>query len=51
MGLGLIVSIACVALGAKIASELLKRYHWLNWVGVGSITLVAIELIGGVHTL
>lgn len=48
---GLIVSIACVALGAKIASRLLEKYHWLNWVGVGLITLVAIELIGGVHTL
>jgi YjbE family integral membrane protein len=51
MVLGLIISIACVAYGAKIVSGLLERFRWLNWVGVGLIAMVAIELVFGMQTI
>lgn len=51
MVLGLVVSIACVAIGAKIVSGLLERFKWLNWVGVGLIVMIALELIFGVQSV
>jgi predicted tellurium resistance membrane protein TerC len=51
MTLGLIVSIACVAYASKIVSELLDKFKWLNWVGVGLITMVALELVLGIQAV
>lgn len=51
MVLGLIVSIACVAYGAKIMAGLLERFKWLNWVGVGLISAIALELVFGVQAV
>lgn len=48
---GLVVSIACVGFGAKLTSTLLEKFPWLNWVGVGLVSIVALELIFGVHAL
>jgi YjbE family integral membrane protein len=47
--IGLMASIACVAFGAKLASRLMEKFHWLNWVGVGLIVVVAVELVIGVQ--
>lgn len=51
MTLGLICSIAFVALGAKIVSSLLEKWKWLNWAGVVLIAMVSLELILGVKAL
>lgn len=49
--IGLVVSIACVAVGAKLVAKLMERWHWLNWVGVGLIAIIATELIFGIKTV
>lgn len=49
--LGLITSIACVGLGAKLVSGLLERWHWLNWVGVSLIIIIATELVIGIQSV
>lgn len=49
--IGLIASIACVAFGAKLASKLMERWHWLNWVGVGLIVVIALELVSGIKAV
>lgn len=49
--LGLVLSIACVGLASKLMSDLLDRYKWLNWVGVGLIVMIATELIVGIKAI
>lgn len=51
MVIGLILSIAFVAVAAKLMADLLERFKWLNWVGVGLIVMVAVELIVGIQRL
>lgn len=48
---GLVASIACVALCAKFASGLLEKFKWLNWVGVGLIVVIAAELVAGIQNI
>lgn len=45
MSLGLICSIAFVGFGAKLASSLLEKWKFLNWVAFVLILFVALELI------
>lgn len=47
MVIGLILSIACLAVASKVVSGLLEKFTWLNWAGVGLIGIIAVELIFG----
>jgi YjbE family integral membrane protein len=49
--MGLIASIACVGLGAKLVSRWMEKWHWLNWVGVSLIVIVAFELVFGIQAV
>ncbi len=51
MTIGLICSIAFVALGAKIVSTVLEKHKWLNWVGIALIGIVAFELVFGIKAV
>ena len=45
MALGFILSIAIVGVGSKIVIELLKKWPWINWVGLSLIVFVAIKML------
>lgn len=47
MVIGLVLSIALVAFAARFLADLLEKFKWLNWVGVGLIIAVAIDLVLG----
>jgi YjbE family integral membrane protein len=51
MVIGLVLSIAFVGVASKIMADLLEKFKWLNWVGVGLIVMVATELIVGIKAL
>lgn len=42
---GLVLSIALMAVAATYIARILARYHWLNYVGLAIITLVAVSMI------
>ena len=43
--LGLTLSVALMALASNFIARLLARYHWIAWVGLGIITVVALRMI------
>jgi YjbE family integral membrane protein len=45
MALGLTLSIAIMAVGAKIVSVLMEKWKWLNYVGIALIFYVAVKMI------
>jgi len=45
MVLGLVLSVALMALGATWLAKLLDRFYWLGYLGLGVIVLVAGDLI------
>lgn len=42
---GLVLSVALMGLAATMIARVLVRYHWLNYIGLGIITLVALSMI------
>lgn len=42
---GLVLSIALMAVAATYIARILARYHWLNYVGLAIIALVAVSMI------
>lgn len=42
---GLILSVALMGVAATFIARVLQRYHWLNYVGLAIITLVAVTMI------
>lgn len=43
--LGLTLSVALMGLASGLVARLLARYHWLAWLGLAIITLVALRMI------
>ncbi|UMM63055.1 YjbE family putative metal transport protein [Aristophania vespae] len=44
MTIGLIISVIIIALAANIATWFLKRFKWLNWVGLFIVLVVGLKL-------
>ena len=42
---GLVLSIVLMAVAANLISQWIKKYKWIDWVGLLAILLVAIDLI------
>ena len=42
---GLVLSIALMGVAATLIAGFLERYRWLNYLGLGIITLVALTMI------
>ena len=43
--LGLLLSVALMGLASNLIARLLVRHHWIAWVGLGIITVVALRMI------
>jgi YjbE family integral membrane protein len=43
--LGLLLSVALMGIASNFIARLLARHHWIAWVGLGIITLVAVRMI------
>ncbi|HKW52332.1 MAG TPA: YjbE family putative metal transport protein [Stellaceae bacterium] len=43
--LGLLLSVALMGLASNYIARLLARYHWIAWIGLGIITVVALRMI------
>jgi YjbE family integral membrane protein len=43
--LGLLLSVALMGLASNFIARLLARFHWIAWVGLGIITVVALRMI------
>jgi YjbE family integral membrane protein len=43
--LGLLLSVALMALASNIIARLLARHHWIAWIGLGIVTVVALRMI------
>jgi YjbE family integral membrane protein len=43
--LGLLLSVALMGLASNIIARLLARHHWIAWLGLGIITVVALRMI------
>ena len=48
---GLVLAVALMGVAATFIARILARYHWVNYVGLAIITLVAISMIyeGGIE--
>jgi YjbE family integral membrane protein len=42
---GLVLAVALMGVAATFIAKLLARYHWLNYIGLAIITLVALTMI------
>jgi YjbE family integral membrane protein len=47
LAIGLVVSVALMALVANVVASLLSRYRWLVWIGLGIVLYVALNMIHG----
>jgi len=47
MALGILASIAMLTFAARWIADQMKKWPWLNWVGIVMIVYVAIDLIAG----
>ena len=45
LALGLSLSVALMALASNVIARLLTRHHWIAWIGLGIITVVALRMI------
>ncbi|HEX9489725.1 MAG TPA: TerC family protein [Stellaceae bacterium] len=45
LALGLVLSVALMGLASNFIARLLARYHWIAWMGLGIITVVALRMI------
>ena len=43
--LGLLLSVALMGIASSFIARLLARHHWIAWVGLGIITVVALRMI------
>jgi YjbE family integral membrane protein len=42
---GLLLSIALMAIAANLIARLLARYHWITWIGLAIILFVSLDMI------
>ena len=42
---GLTLSIFLMAFAAKFTANIIKKYKWINWIGLAAIVVVAMQLI------
>lgn len=42
---GLLLSVALMGVASNLVARLLARYHWVAWIGLAIVTLVALRLI------
>jgi YjbE family integral membrane protein len=48
--LGLILSVALMALASTLIAKILSRYHWIAWLGLAVVFYVAVHMIvAGTH--
>jgi YjbE family integral membrane protein len=45
LAFGLVLSVVLMGVAATFIARILQRYHWLNYVGLGIILLVALSMI------
>ncbi len=45
LAVGLVLSIALMAIAASFIAKLLARYHWVTWIGLAIILFVALDMI------
>jgi YjbE family integral membrane protein len=45
LALGLVLSVALMGLASNLIARLVARHHWIAWVGLGIITVVALRMI------
>jgi YjbE family integral membrane protein len=45
LAVGLLLSIALMAIAASLIARLLARYHWITWIGLAIILFVAVDMI------
>jgi YjbE family integral membrane protein len=43
--IGLLLSIALMAVAANLIARLLGRYHWITWIGLAIILFVSLDMI------
>jgi YjbE family integral membrane protein len=43
--LGLLLSVALMAVASNVIARLLARHHWIAWIGLGIVTVVALRMI------
>lgn len=49
MAIGILASIVMLTFAARWTADAMKKYPWLNWVGLVLIVWVAIDLIAGTY--
>jgi len=49
MAIGILASIAMLTFAARWIADQMKRWPWLNWIGLALIVWVAIDLIAGTY--
>ena len=42
---GLILSVALMGIASKVVARILDRYHWIAWIGLGIVAIVACRMI------
>lgn len=47
MAIGILASIAMLAVAARWIADLMAKRPWINWIGIGMIVYVAVDLITG----
>ena len=45
LALGLLLSVALMAVASNVIARLLARYHWIAWIGLGIVMVVALRMI------
>ena len=45
LALGLLLSVALMAVASNVIARLLARHHWIAWVGLGIVMVVALRMI------
>ncbi len=45
LAVGLLLSIVLMAIAASLIAKLLARHHWITWIGLAIILLVAVDMI------
>jgi YjbE family integral membrane protein len=47
LGIGLVISIALMAIAANLVAKLLEKYSWIQWAGLAILAYVALHMIYG----
>jgi len=45
LALGLLLSVALMGIASNIVARLLARHHWIAWIGLGIVMVVALRMI------